>query len=88
MLLELASRSYELFMGSEPEQKRQLITLTLQNLTIKEGKLCYDWIKPFDSIFTAAKSHEWGALRDLFINLKAELKFNTNNINYLLSSLK
>ena len=27
-LLELASRSYELFMGSEPEQKRQIITLT------------------------------------------------------------
>lgn len=37
-LLELASRSYELFMGSEPEQKRQIISLTLQNLKMKNGK--------------------------------------------------
>ena len=68
MLLELASRSYELFMGSEPEQKRQLITLALQNLTIKDGKLQYDWIKPFDSIFNSAKSHEWGRWWKLVIS--------------------
>lgn len=60
MLLNLASRSYELFMGSEPEQKRQLIALTLQNLQIKDGKLVYDWVKPFDSIFNANESHTWG----------------------------
>lgn len=55
-------------MGSEPEQKRRLITLTLQNLTIKDGKLQYDWIKPFDSIFNSAKSHEWGQWLDAFWN--------------------
>ena len=65
MLLNLASRSYELFIGSEPEQKRQLIALTLQNLTIMNGKLHYEWIKPFDSIFNSAKSHEWGGRWDL-----------------------
>ena len=59
-LLELASRSYELFMGSEPHQKRKIITLTLQNLTWKDGKLEYDWIKPFDSIFSAKDRLEWG----------------------------
>lgn len=59
-LLELASRSYELFMGSEPEQKRQLISLTLQNLEIKDGLLSYEWVKPFDSVFVSAKSHTWG----------------------------
>lgn len=59
-LLELASRSYELFLGSEPEQKRQIITLTLQNLTIDNGKLRYEWIKPFDSIFVSAQGHTWG----------------------------
>jgi site-specific DNA recombinase len=63
-LLELASRSQELFEGSEPEQKRQIITLTLQNLSIKDGKLCYDWIKPFDSIFMAKQRHTWGGRRD------------------------
>ncbi|HOU76369.1 MAG TPA: hypothetical protein PK957_04645, partial [Candidatus Dojkabacteria bacterium] len=38
-LLNLASRSYELFISSEPEQKRQIIALTLQNLQIRNGKL-------------------------------------------------
>ena len=52
-------------MGSEPEQKRQIITLTLQNLTLKDGKLHYDLIKPFDSIFKTAESHEWGGQWDL-----------------------
>ena len=63
-LLELASRSYELFIGSEPEQKRQIIELTLQNLRIKDGKLVYNWIKPFDSIFKANESHTWGGRQD------------------------
>ncbi len=63
-LLELTSRSYELFMGSEPEQKRQIIALTLQNLTLKDGKLHYDFIKPFDSIFISANSHDWGGCQD------------------------
>lgn len=63
-LLELASRSYELFMGSEPEQKRQIIGLTLQNLKIKDGKVLYDWIKPFDSIFESVDRHTWGDWRD------------------------
>lgn len=63
-LLQLASRSYELFMGSEPEQKRQLIPLTLQNLEIEDGLLSYEWVKPFDSVFVSAKSHTWGGWRD------------------------
>lgn len=63
-LLELASRSQELFEGSEPEQKRQIITLTLQNLTIKDGKLLYEWVKPFDSIFASKERHTWGGRGD------------------------
>lgn len=62
-LVELASRSYELFMGSEPEQKRQLVTLVFQNLRMKDGKLYYDWVKPFDSIFVSAKNNNWGGWR-------------------------
>ncbi len=64
MLLNLASRSYELFMGPEPEQKRQIITLTLQNLTLEDGKLHYNFIKPFDSIFISANSNNWGGWWD------------------------
>lgn len=60
LLLELASRSYELFLGSEPDEKREIIQLTLQNLSLKEGKLQYTLQKPFDSIFKTAKSLNWG----------------------------
>jgi len=67
-MLELASRSHKLFQGSEPEQKRQIITLTLQNLQLKDGKLVYDWVKPFDSIFAAKKRHTWGPWWDEFWN--------------------
>lgn len=59
-LLKLASRSYELFIGSEPEQKRELIQLVLLNLSLKDGKLCYEMQKPFDSIFLAADRSTWG----------------------------
>ena len=51
-------------MGSEPERKRQIITLTLQNLEIKDGKLSYEWVKPFDSVFVSAKGHTWGGKWD------------------------
>ncbi len=56
------------FLGSEPEQKRQLISLTLQNLEIKDGLLSYEWVRPFDSVFVSAKSHTWGRLREFVRN--------------------
>ena len=49
-ILSLAQRAGELFESSEMEQKRQIINLTLQNLTLDEKKLSYDLIKPFDVI--------------------------------------
>ena len=52
-LLELASRSYDLFIGSEIDQKREIIQLTLLNLSLDNGKLNYQMQKPFDSIFAA-----------------------------------
>ena len=64
MLLELASRSYELFIGSEPEEKREIIGLTLQNLFLNEGKLEYTLQKPFDSIFVEANRLNWSEKRD------------------------
>lgn len=41
------------------EQKRQIINLTLQNLTLDEKKLSYDLIKPFDVILKSQNSHDW-----------------------------
>lgn len=82
-LLELASLSYELFLGSEPEQKRQIITLTLQNLTLKDGNLCYDWVKPFDSIFVSAKSHKWGRWLNLVRNFISSNNPSISNFNFV-----
>lgn len=59
-LLQLASRSYELFIGSEVDEKREIIQLTLQNLLLNKGKLEYTMQKPFDSIFKTADSLTWG----------------------------
>ena len=61
LLLDLASRSYELFLGSEPDDKREIIELTLQNLSLNHGKLEYTLQKPFDSIFFSAKGLKWGS---------------------------
>ncbi len=65
LLLELASRSYELFIGSETDDKREIIQLTLQNLSLNHGKLQYTLQKPFDSIFSSSNSLKWGGRQDL-----------------------
>ena len=59
-LLKIASRAKELFLGSEPEEKRVLIQTTLQNLRMKDGLLLYDWKKPFDSIAKSKECNTWG----------------------------
>jgi hypothetical protein len=83
-ILDLASRSYELFMGSETDEKREIIQLTLQNLFINDGKLEYTLQKPFDSIFKSALSLEWGHLLDLFMNREIKFTFNVDNIKKVL----
>lgn len=85
-LLELASRSYELFLGSKPEQKRKLINLTLQNLVWIDGELQYEWKKPFSSIANCKERHEWGHLCDQLINCNIDFSFNDENILVLLNA--
>ncbi len=58
-LLQLANKAYDLFMSSEMEQKRQLLKLTLQNLTLDRRLLCYNAIKPFDTILNFADHQVW-----------------------------
>jgi hypothetical protein len=71
--------------GSEPEQKRQLITLTLQNLEIKDGKLSYEWVKPLDNVFVSAKSHTWGPSVDKFRTLNwSTIEVNIQSKCYIL----
>lgn len=58
-ILSLSQRAGELFESSELEQKKEIIKLTLQNLTLIDKKLSYDLIKPFDVILKANDNHIW-----------------------------
>ncbi len=53
-----------LFMGSEVEEKRQLIKLVLQNLRLEDEKLLWDAQKPFDAILNVSDSQPWCARLD------------------------
>lgn len=55
LLLDLASRSYELLIGSEPDDKREIIQLTLQNISLNHGKLEYTLQKRLIVSFTRAR---------------------------------
>lgn len=58
-ILNLSSRAHELFIGSEVEEKRQLIKLVLQNLRIEGENVLYDALKPFDLILKCSDQLEW-----------------------------
>jgi len=58
-ILELANRAYDLFISSEVEERRQLLKLVLSNLRIEGRNVCYDAVKPFDSILVSANSQSW-----------------------------
>ena len=65
-LLQLASRAYELFESSEPQQKRLLLKETLQNLVLDGSLVRYNEIKPYDKIRLYASRQAW--LRDMDSN--------------------
>ncbi len=58
-LLELSKRSYELFIRSKVEQRRQLIKLVLSNITVKDKTVCYDAVRSFDTLLDYADHQLW-----------------------------
>ncbi len=60
-LLDLSCRAYELFVGSEVEEKRKIIKLILSNLVLKDENLVYDVHKPFDLILECSDRKLWCA---------------------------
>lgn len=58
-LVELANKAYDLFKSSEVEERRQLIKLTLSNLTLEGKNVRYDLLKPFDTIAKYADRQSW-----------------------------
>lgn len=63
-LLKVASKAKELFESSEPQEKRLLLKMTLQNPTLNGKKVCYNWIKPFDTIADYSSRSLWLRRRD------------------------
>lgn len=58
-LVELANKAYDLFKSSEVEERRQLIKLTLSNLTLEGKNVRYDLLNPFDTIAKYADRQSW-----------------------------
>ncbi|HEX2977546.1 MAG TPA: recombinase family protein [Candidatus Babeliales bacterium] len=59
LLLILASRAYDLFTGSEVEEKRHLITVVLSNLRLDGENIVYDAQNPFDVILKCSEDQVW-----------------------------
>ena len=50
-LIQPGNRAYDLFLSAEEEGKRQLITLTLQNLRLEGKTIEFEFVKPLDKVF-------------------------------------
>jgi DNA invertase Pin-like site-specific DNA recombinase len=59
MILKLANKAYKLFESSKDKQKRQLLSLILQNCQLAGKKLEFSLKMPFDVILQCSKSSEW-----------------------------
>ena len=75
-ILELASKAFGLFDSSEVEEKQLLARLMLTNLRLKDDKLLYDWVRPFDVVVEYASCSKWRALEDTFRNQEVEFELN------------
>jgi site-specific DNA recombinase len=58
-LVEIASRSADIFSRSEPHEKRALLNLVLQNIVLDGKKVRYEVKYPFSEILKYAPSSEW-----------------------------
>ena len=63
-LIRMAQRAPELLARSEMEHRRRLINLVLQNLTVKDRELRWEYRKPFDTLYRTAKTSNWLGMRD------------------------
>lgn len=64
LVLELVNNAGRLFRSSKIEQKRKLLTLVFQNLTLTHGKAQFSLRKPFELFLNQANCTEWRPLQD------------------------
>lgn len=75
LLLEVAHEAYDLFISSNVEERRILISLVLWNLKFDGKNVLCDVQKPFDKIIESNDRQEWCTLLDVFMN--RQLDFTT-----------
>ncbi len=63
-VLEITKHAFNLFESSELEERRQLITLVLQNIRLQDENIVYDVQKPFDAIKKATDGNVWLGRKD------------------------
>lgn len=59
MVFNLASRAMEIFESSEPQEKRQLLSLILQNCKLKGRNLLYELSSPFNILAELSTCPNW-----------------------------
>ena len=64
-LLKLSKNAPELFKKADPEQKRALINIVLQNFELKDKQLRWELKKPFDTMAFCSENGNWLGRRDL-----------------------
>ena len=57
--LALCQHAYTLFIGSEVDQKRQLLKLVLSNLRVEGENILYDAQEPFKTILECSDYKSW-----------------------------
>lgn len=87
-VLDLTNRSYDLFIGSDIEERRQLLNLVLQNLRVDGKKVRLEAKKPFDFIMKCADQHAWLPLDDGFRNREATIEIRLGNFQTVYSTFK
>lgn len=88
-LVELGSRSSDIFSRSKPHEKRALLNFVLSNRTLDNKKVRYTVKFPFSEVLKHAPSSNWLPLLNAFRNKKVELNIHLNELkNYAFLSIK
>lgn len=58
-LLDTAKRAYDLFLSSQPAQKRRFLNFVLANLEMNGKKLVYKLKEPFSAMYEMGKRNDW-----------------------------
>lgn len=77
-LVEIGSRSADIFSRSKPHEKRALLNLVVQNVTLDGEKVRYKAKFPFSMVLKYAPSSNWLPLADDLRTKKIDLSFGIN----------